>query len=54
MITSVGSGGIGIVGPDHAPAIVLFVIGGLAGLGGAFLMSRGTPTVSDDGLADLG
>ena len=54
MIASVGSGRFGIVGPAHAPAIWLFVIGGAAGLVGAFLLSRGTPTVGDDGVSDAG
>ncbi len=45
MLTPVGSGGTGIVGPDHAPAIWLFAIGGVAGLVGAFLRSRATPAV---------
>jgi hypothetical protein len=44
MITSVGSGDVGVVGPDHAPAIWLFVIGGAVGVVGAFLLSRAMPT----------
>ena len=54
MATPVGSGGFGMVGPDHAPAIWLFAIGGTLGLVAMFLISKVTPVVGDDGLASSG